>query len=467
MGLSTLYAHLDSFSPPIEALVTEFQKKSNSYEIDLIPEPGKYPVSNRAFLGYMGNTGHSYGPHLHFEIREAQSDKMLNPAVYGIKPKDTRKPTIKLVKCYAISDQWQTSELWTQTPLQIRQKNTSLPTKYHQIGFGVEAFDQMNGASNVNGIWSLQIYARDTLIYTYTMQEYAMEENKLMDAFTCFKARKSSGKHIVKGFRHPVNNSLLAQFPHKDGLITLVPNQPTPITIIAEDIEGNKDILNFQVNLDENLIIPDTLSTDGKLIQIHEKYALESLGLRINIQERSFLGPHVFRVDTITKNKEMQWKIGDAKDPLFKKMKIQVKIPQRYFSKRDKLCFVSKENGRISFGEQIEDSILITEIRQLGSYGFYLDTVPPSIKPDRFSVQAKNYKSFSFSITDNVIPKGEATPFLYSVWIDGEWIACPFKAMDHKLTVPIHHLKKGNHDLLIQVTDYKNNKAVFKKQFKT
>ncbi len=45
-GLSTCYAHQSSFATSVGA-----------------------GVSQGDLIGYVGNTGHSYGPHLHFEVR--------------------------------------------------------------------------------------------------------------------------------------------------------------------------------------------------------------------------------------------------------------------------------------------------------------------------------------------------------------------------------------------------------------
>ena len=56
-GYETLYAHLKGFN------VKKGQK-----------------ITTSAIIGYVGNTGASLGPHLHFEIR--QDEKALNPMTF-------------------------------------------------------------------------------------------------------------------------------------------------------------------------------------------------------------------------------------------------------------------------------------------------------------------------------------------------------------------------------------------------
>ncbi|HET9430542.1 MAG TPA: M23 family metallopeptidase, partial [Chitinophagaceae bacterium] len=65
-GLSTLYAHLNSFFPELEAYVTGQQYLKESWAIELDIPRTKFPVTRGQFISYSGTTGGSQGPHLHF-----------------------------------------------------------------------------------------------------------------------------------------------------------------------------------------------------------------------------------------------------------------------------------------------------------------------------------------------------------------------------------------------------------------
>ena len=83
-GLKSVYGHLQDFSKEIDEQIKYFQYKAETFTLNKFFKENELKIKAGQIIGYSGNTGTSFGPHLHFEIR-THNDIPLNPLNYNYK----------------------------------------------------------------------------------------------------------------------------------------------------------------------------------------------------------------------------------------------------------------------------------------------------------------------------------------------------------------------------------------------
>ena len=101
-GNVAVYAHLEEFAFRLETILYSLQAKNNSYIVNEYFSLEQFPFKKGDVIGYTGNTGASFGPHLHFELRNNKSQP-INPLINGLNIEDYRNPRVHQIGIIPLS----------------------------------------------------------------------------------------------------------------------------------------------------------------------------------------------------------------------------------------------------------------------------------------------------------------------------------------------------------------------------
>ena len=189
-GYTTVYGHLKKFSPEIEEYVKKRQYEKESFVIQLFPKSDELKVEKGELIAFSGNSGSSGGPHLHYEIRDANA-KPINPMYFGIDIADTKKPEVRAGVVYSFGDTSHVNQSNSIKNLVLKKQTdgsllANKITAYGTIGFGINAIDRQDGALNHNGIFDLEMKVNGTTVYHHSVNTFSFSESRYINSLVDF-----------------------------------------------------------------------------------------------------------------------------------------------------------------------------------------------------------------------------------------------------------------------------------------
>ena len=465
-GYTTVYGHLQKFCDEIEEFVKKAQYNKEKFEIELFPKQGELEIGQGEILAYSGNTGSSGGPHLHFEIRDI-NERPMNPFLFGLTAKDTRKPTINELRAYPIGENASINK--NRNPVSVRlsqQPDGSYLAEnikaHGNIGFALGTIDQQDLANNKNGIYAITTTINGQENFQVTMNRFSFAETRYLNRMIDYGLYKDKRKRVQKLFIQ--KNNPLSIYPKQvdNGILNIVDSLSYQYQIEVRDYAGNNVIINvpitgkkeslpsINVNEGKDYVYSDQgyTYTDGKFEVYIPKGAL---------YEDSFLNLKT-EGDKLTLHEDVI--------PVHKNIIISYDVTNYKEEDRDKLYL-----GRISYkgdvyysNTRIKDNKLQISTRTLGEYTIGKDNEPPIVKPINVTKGKwmSKYRYLKFDITD--ITSGIKG---YRATVNGKYILLEY---DPKTRLLIHDFNDNvvtdtENNLKLIVTDNVGNNTIFETTF--
>lgn len=479
-GYRSVYAHLETLAPELKDTVRARQFAAEEFRLDLRFDSTAFPVLQGQEIGGVGNRGHSFGAHLHFELREIAGDVPVNPLALGFPIPDTRSPQVRNLRVYELDDQGLETATQTFALQADKAGNYALSDTVfvasRRIGLALKAYDRQNAMPNWNGIYGGALYADSSLIYDFRFDRIPFEDTEYLNAMTDYAdwVGNTSWYHRFWSLSNQPFGARPVSSPARqyNGILKLAVGAGLPVRLQVRDLAGNLSELSLLLMYAPHPAESLRRRPHQYFLPAGEASIIDQAAFRLELPREALYRDCYFRYanlpDASAGRVSDTHQLHDSETPLHGTARLTitptVQVPD---SLRGHVFLGScdaKGHWHSHGGSWTPNGRFAANIPTFGDYALFLDTLPPTVAIHAFSTDLRRANGFSLLVKDNV-SGGHLT---YRGTINGKWILLEYDAKNDRLTYDFADGDPGpgDHRFELTVTDARGNTRRWARNFR-
>ena len=431
-GQSSVYAHLQKFSPKIEKIVKEIQYSKESYTFRTYPSKNEIRISEKELIGFSGNTGRSFGPHLHYELRD-ELDRPINPMAFkNYSVRDTIPPVVlglyyKLIPENSISG---SNSSFNELKLKKISNNLFISDTLKTsgpVGFGINSFDRMNNTWNKMGLSNIKTNIDGNEIFNMDLNSFSYDEWRHINTFIDYPYYKNKKIKIQKLYIEEFNPLDMYKRSLGDGVVKINETNVTYLySVKLFDFNKNQSEILVPIQwVKQNDLSNRKLDFDNMFkVNKDSIYNFKFPGAKVSIEKNSFYTDKIIQI--FEENNLLH--VDKDSIPLLKGITIKMDISRYNDSIRNR-TYIGRigENKKSSFvSSKKEENYVIAKVNNLGDFVIKIDSIKPNVSVIDISDNQwiSNRKNLSIKISDN-----ESGVKNYRGTINDKWILLEYNPM--------------------------------------
>ncbi len=258
-GYTSMYCHLQRFTPQIAAMVRKWQYAHQQYVADVVLRPTDFPVAEGQLIAVSGNSGASAAPHLHLEVHETSTWDALDPLDFiGKYVIDKTAPTVDAMMAMPVAGE---GVFCGSSRQQRHGMSGNMPemTAWGRVGFAFHAEDRMEGSWNRLGIRYSALVVDGHTVFKSNVNRIPVNTHRMVNSWGDFDYYMENRMWFMKSFLDKGVNLPAVFVDGNRGIVNFNEERPYKLTYIVCDYFGNKKEYNFVVNGKRQAIEPKSI----------------------------------------------------------------------------------------------------------------------------------------------------------------------------------------------------------------